>query len=111
MEGVMFDVSPTAGFIVASGAHNDPERLFLEVCSANGMRPSVVRSPRRDRAVVNVRRQAARVLRDAGCSYPEIGRLLGGRHHATIMQLLNPDMGRRKYLPRKLAGMAREESR
>ena len=102
----MVDVSPTAGM----QAPADPHQLFLQVCSASGMPPNVVRGPRRDKRAVDVRRKVARVLREARCSLPQIGRILGGRHHTTVMQLLNPDIGRRKYLPKKLSRFAREEA-
>jgi chromosomal replication initiation ATPase DnaA len=97
----MVDVSPTAGMAVDMSTERDPHRLFLKVCMANQMRPDIVRGPRRDKAAVRVRRKVARVLRDAGCSFPEIGRILGGRHHTSVMNLLNPEMRQRKYLRRQ----------
>jgi len=100
----MVDVSPTAGMCVTESA--EPEHLFLMVCKENGVHPSVLRGSCRRRTLVKVRRKAARVLRDAGCSLPEIGRILGGRNHTTVMNLLDPDIMRRKYLARAFKGAA-----
>jgi len=42
----------------------------------------------REGTVVAARREAAHKLRDYGYSLPQIGRFLGGRHHASIIWLL-----------------------
>ncbi len=42
----------------------------------------------RCRIYVDIRQEAAKRLRDAGLSYPEIGRQLGNRDHSTIISLL-----------------------
>lgn len=93
----MVDVSPTAGMTVPTAYPNDPHRLFLDVCQANGVRPDVVRGSRRDKQIVAIRRKVAELLSErTDLSYSEIGRMLGGRHHTTIMSLLNPEMNARK---------------
>lgn len=99
----MFDVSPLAGLVVAPATELDAHRLLRDVCAKNDVHPSLVRSSRRDAELVAVRREIARVLRDAGCSLPEIGRMLGGRHHTTVMALLDPEMSKRKYLAWRVA--------
>lgn len=55
-----------------------------------GASPLAVRGPKRDRYLVDVRRQIAGELRGAPwrLSYPAIGQALGGRDHSTIMHLL-----------------------
>ena len=96
----MFDVSPYAGMQAEVTIERDPEMLFARVCAANGARPSVIRGPRRDAWAVSVRRTAAKVLRDANLSLPAIGRILGGRHHTTVMNLLDPSISGGKYIAR-----------
>lgn len=61
----------------------------------NGESPHDVRGRRRYRNLVNVRRKCAEFLRHMGCSYPEIGRALGGRDHTGIMHLLGA-LGKQK---------------
>ena len=53
-----------------------------------GVDPAKVRSHRRWRSLCTARRVIARMLREIGRSYPEIGRALGGRHHTTVMAML-----------------------
>ena len=54
-----------------------------------GVRSDDVRGECRRREVVLARAWIAAELRaDYGLSYPAIGRVLGGRHHTTIMNLL-----------------------
>ena len=60
------------------------ERMSFE----RGLKASDVRGPRRHLELVRARRAICARLREEGCSYPEIGRALGGRHHTTIMYLL-----------------------
>jgi len=43
--------------------------------------------PRRFKSIVSARRATAMMLREKGLSYPQIGTLLGGRDHTTIMAL------------------------
>lgn len=85
----MFDVSPTAGMVVARAEDRTPMRLFWDVCDQNDVSPDLVRGPQKYLEIVEVRRKVARVLRDHGCSLPEIGRIMN-RHHATILNLLSP---------------------
>lgn len=39
--------------------------------------------------LVEARAIVARILRDRGMSYPQIGRMLGGRDHSTVMHMIN----------------------
>jgi hypothetical protein len=50
-------------------------------------------SPRRSKALVAARARVAKALRLRGLSYPEIGRLLGGRDHTTAMNLVKRRAG------------------
>lgn len=75
----------------------DPHSLLVGVARANDVPLSVIRGPRRDAWATSIRRQAARVLREAGLSLPAIGRMLGGRHHTTVMGLLEPSMSHEKH--------------
>jgi chromosomal replication initiation ATPase DnaA len=43
-----------------------------------------------------VRRVVARYLRARGCSYSEIGKLLGGRDHTTVMVLVKGSRTRKR---------------
>jgi chromosomal replication initiation ATPase DnaA len=94
----MVDVSPTAGMLGPGiDASRDPHRIFLDACRENGVRPDTIRGPRRDKWIVTIRRSIAELLFNTGLlSYSEIGRMLGGRHHTTIMSLLNPEMNARR---------------
>lgn len=94
----MVDVSPTSG-MAAYGVDpsRDPHQMFLDACRANGVSADTVRGPGRDRWIVAIRRKIAEMLFEvAKQSYSDIGRMLGGRHHTTIMSLLNPEMNARK---------------
>lgn len=66
-----------------------PEQLVVVRADQCGVRASDVRGESRCRRVVRVRAWIAAELRaEWGLSYPAIGRVLGGRHHTTIMHLL-----------------------
>lgn len=66
-----------------------PESLVVVRAAESGVRASDVRGPSRRPAVVRLRAWIAAELRSTwGLSYPKIGRILGGRHHTTIMYLL-----------------------
>ena len=92
----MFDVTPSSGMDARPPDDRSSMRLFWDVCDANDVHPEKVRGRVVCKELVRVRRKAARVLSDAGCSLSEIGRILD-RHHTTVMSLLNPEMKRRKY--------------
>lgn len=53
--------------------------------------PEVLRSKRFTRTLFMARRHVYALLRsERGMSYPQIGSLMGGRDHSTIMRALNP---------------------
>jgi chromosomal replication initiation ATPase DnaA len=87
--------SCSAGFEREDPARLVTPKILDRICyDCGGDRASVV-GPRRTKSVVAVRRKVAKRLRDMGLSYPEIGFLLGGRDHTTIMHLVNPERRRR----------------
>lgn len=61
--------------------------LLREVCCRTGIPLHVLRSRQRHPALTAARALAVRELRAAGYSLPQIGRILGGRHHTTILYL------------------------
>lgn len=66
-----------------------PIDIILEAgCFATGCTPKEVRGPRRWRWLVARRRFIARKMREEGYSLPKIGHALGGRDHATVINLL-----------------------
>ena len=63
-----------------------PEDVLLEVCRLTGVTPELVKSPSRKRDIVIVRQIYCLVARKiTGAMYKEIGKVIGGRHHATIL--------------------------
>jgi chromosomal replication initiation ATPase DnaA len=65
-----------------------PWHLVLDsVTSRTGVPAALLRSRQRHPALTAARALAVRELRAAGYSYPEIGRILGGRHHTTAIWL------------------------
>lgn len=68
--------------------------LAREVCRENGANWLEVRGPRKFSRLYRVRKKIVDRLRGLGRSLPEIGRLLGGRHHTTILWMSRG--GRRK---------------
>ena len=62
------------------------EKILARVCEHFGLTVAALGARSRDRRVVQARRTAIHFLRrSGGLSYPEIGTLLGGRTHSTIM--------------------------
>ncbi len=59
--------------------------VVRQVALLHGVQYRHVLGPRRWSELVRVRKKVARILFDAGMSYPEIGRALGGRHHTSAM--------------------------
>lgn len=94
----MFDVSPTAGMVPTG---KTPRDTIVAICQAHGVSVDLVRGPFRTAYLVRIRRQIAHALRDLGCSTSQTGRLLGGRDHSTVCNLLDPSNGRAKYSRRK----------
>lgn len=66
-----------------------PIDIILEAgCIATGATRRQICGRARHRWIVARRRFIAQKMRAEGYSYPKIGRALGGRDHATIMNLL-----------------------
>lgn len=61
--------------------------ILAAVAAESGVSVEDIKGPSRLSVIVSARRIAARRLREAGLSYPAIGRFLGGRHHTSAMYL------------------------
>lgn len=66
----------------------DPDAVVRRVAAERYVSYLDIRGRRRYPRLVQARVIAARRLRDAGFSFPEIGRALGGRHHTSVMWYL-----------------------
>jgi len=74
------------------------ETILREVCLSHRIRRNELLSARRDAALVRARHEACwRMKNETSLSYPQIGRLLGGRDHTTILH------GVRKHAERMAA--------
>lgn len=62
--------------------------LVATIAANHGTTVAALRGPQRHADIVDARRDAAFALRGLGLSTPKIGAALGGRHHATILNLL-----------------------
>lgn len=69
------------------------------VAKEYGVTPEDIKGKARSTIYVTPRSVIARILRDRGLSYPVIGRLMGGRDHSTIMNLLRRFDDRRERDP------------
>lgn len=71
-------------------------------CAARGYDVRRVRSQSRLQEHVWQRSRIAKVLRACGYSLPEIGRVLGGRHHTTVLSMLRGGKGtKRFFMPKR----------
>lgn len=61
--------------------------ILDDITSRTGVPAHLLRSRQRHVALTAARALAVRELRAAGYSYPEIGKILGGRHHTAVMYL------------------------
>jgi chromosomal replication initiation ATPase DnaA len=68
---------------------SDAELVISRTAAAHGLTVGILklagRGPARES---RARADAMWELRELGLSYPAIGRLLGGRHHTTVMHLV-----------------------
>lgn len=63
-----------------------PDEIIDNVCSYYNVKPTQLKSPKRDAFLVRPRQVAMYLLKkQMGLTYVEIGNLLGGRDHTTIM--------------------------
>lgn len=63
----------------------EPRALLHAIAREHGISYEQLVGKARHKSLVAVRKLAYRALRDAGYSYPEIGTLVGGRDHTTVM--------------------------
>ncbi len=63
-----------------------PDDIIKNVCSFYDVKPTLIKGPKRDAYLVKARQTAMYFLKkELGMTYVEIGNLLGGRDHTTIM--------------------------
>ncbi len=63
-----------------------PDEIIKNICSFYGIKPSQIKSTKRDAFLVRPRQVAMYLLKkDLGLTYSQIGDLLGGRDHTTVM--------------------------
>src|SRR3989344_5594762 len=66
--------------------HYHPDELIKNLCSFYRIKPTQIKSSKRDASLVRARQIAMYILRkEFGLSFVEIGNILGGRDHTTIM--------------------------
>jgi chromosomal replication initiator protein len=66
--------------------HLHAEDIFRVVCAFYDIKPTLLRGPKRDASLVKARQVAMYLLKTKlGLTHEEIGNLLGGRDHTTIM--------------------------
>ena len=63
--------------------------VIKRVSEEGGIGTSELTGPRGSPRVCSLRHAAMYLMRQAGCSYPEIGRKCGGKDHATAMYGVN----------------------
>lgn len=66
----------------------NPHSIVETVCVQHGMEPSLMRSRRRNRRCVAVRRAIAIELRKHGMSFADIGDFIGGKDESTVRWLV-----------------------
>ena len=63
-----------------------PDEIIRTLCNYYGLKPTQIKSSKREASLVKARQVAMYILRsELGLSFVEIGNLLGGRDHSTIM--------------------------
>ncbi len=66
--------------------HYHPDELIKNLCAFYRIKPTQIKSAKRDASLVKPRQVAMYILRkEFGLSFVEIGNILGGRDHTTIM--------------------------
>jgi chromosomal replication initiator protein len=70
--------------------HLHSEDVVKGICDYYNIKPTQLKGPKRDAALVRARQACMYILyHDLGITYAEIGNLLGGRDHTTIMHGVN----------------------
>src|SRR3989338_1262700 len=68
------------------GNHYHPDELIKNLCAYYRIKPTQIKSSKRDASLVKARQVAMYILRkEFGLPFVEIGNMLGGRDHTTIM--------------------------
>lgn len=63
-----------------------PDEIIKEVCSYYNLKPTIVRGPKRSAPLVRARQIIMYLLKqELGLTFVEIGNLLGGRDHTTVI--------------------------
>lgn len=63
-----------------------PDELIKDICSFYNIKPTQIKNQKRNASLVRARQVAMYILKkELGLTYVEIGNLLGGRDHTTIM--------------------------
>ena len=66
--------------------HYHPDELIENLCTFYRIKPTQIKSPKRDASLVKARQVAMYILRkEFGLPFVEIGNMLGGRDHTTVM--------------------------
>lgn len=69
-----------------AGATFHPDDVIKKVCTYYGIKPTQLKGPKRDASLVKARQITMYLLKkELGLTFVEIGNLLGGRDHTTIM--------------------------
>lgn len=63
-----------------------PDKIIKDVCSFYNIKPTQLKGPKRDAFLVRARQVSMFLLKkEVGLSFSEIGNILGGRDHTTVM--------------------------
>lgn len=74
------------GVVEEKSEHIHPEDIIKSVCEYYNVKPTALKGPRRDASLVRARQVTMYILKDQlKLTQVEIGNLLGGRDHTTIM--------------------------
>lgn len=64
-----------------------PGKVISDVAAMHCITAADIKGPKRSRHLVDAREDVTIILRERGLSLPQIGKILGGRDHTTIMNL------------------------
>lgn len=64
---------------------SDARAAIVRVCHRRGVPMSLIQGPARIKRVAAIRNEAMAEAKEAGASLAQIGGLLGGRHHTTVL--------------------------
>lgn len=79
-------VSQIVGKTKKEEAHLQPDIVIRAICNFYNIKPTQLKGDRRDASLVRARHTCMYLLKeDGGLTFVEIGNLLGGRDHTTVM--------------------------